>query len=155
MTAGYSLDPAGILATSFADSHDGLIVLRGVSFTSLCEHHLLPFTGTATVAYVPGETVVGLSKLARLVHCYAARLQIQERLTDAIADVSQWPTFQGYGPIPGIAEAVYEHRTDEMVDSRIRCTNTNGSTHTEVIYEWEPGERIVMVLQDFSPPLSR
>jgi hypothetical protein len=75
-------------------------------------------------------------------------------ITDTIADVSQWSRFEGYGPLPGIAEAVYELRTDDMVDSRIRCTNTDGSTHTEEIYEWEPGERIVLVLQDFSPPLS-
>jgi hypothetical protein len=76
-------------------------------------------------------------------------------ITDTIAEVSQWAAFTGYGPLPGIQEAVYEHRSEDMVESRIRCTNTDGSTHTEVIYEWEPGERIVMVLQDFSPPLSR
>lgn len=85
MTRGYQDDPADILKTAFAESHDQMIVLRGVHFTSLCEHYLLPFVGTATVGYVPGERVVGLSKLARLVECYARRLQIQERMTDQIA----------------------------------------------------------------------
>ena len=62
-----------------------MIILRGIRFHSLCEHHLLPFYGIATVAYIPGK-VVGISKLARLVLCYARRFQIQERLTSQIAD---------------------------------------------------------------------
>lgn len=87
LTSGYGEDPAEILAVTFAEACDEMIVLRGVSFTSLCEHHLLAFTGTATLGYVPGAgRVVGLSKLARLVDCYARRLQIQERLTTQIAD---------------------------------------------------------------------
>lgn len=87
MTAGRHDDPAKILSTTF-DKHayDQMVVLRGVEFVSLCEHHMLPFTGRAVVAYVPGERVVGLSKLARLVDCYARRLQIQERMTQQIAD---------------------------------------------------------------------
>jgi GTP cyclohydrolase I len=65
--------------------HDEMVVLRGVRFQSLCEHHLLPFVGVAHVGYVPVARVVGLSKLARLVACFARRLQIQERMTDQIA----------------------------------------------------------------------
>lgn len=85
MTAGYQLDPADVLRTVFTEAHDQMVVLEAIDFTSLCEHHLLPFTGTATVGYVPRQRVVGLSKLARLVECFAARLQLQERLTDQIA----------------------------------------------------------------------
>lgn len=85
MTAGYSEDPAAILSTTFDDRCDEMVMLRGIDFVSLCEHHLLPFTGTAVVGYVPGDRVVGLSKLARLVECYARRLQVQERLTNQIA----------------------------------------------------------------------
>lgn len=85
MTAGYSQDPAEILSRTFEESSDELIILRGISFYSTCEHHLLPFYGTASVAYLPGK-VVGISKLARLVDCYAKRLQIQERLTRQIAE---------------------------------------------------------------------
>lgn len=86
MTAGYSLDPADVLGTTFDVGSDELVLVTGVQFTSLCEHHLLPFVGTASVGYLPGERVVGLSKLARLVDLYAHRLQVQERLTTQIAD---------------------------------------------------------------------
>lgn len=85
MTGGYSEDPSEILSKTFEETSDELIVLRGIEFCSLCEHHLLPFYGTASVGYLSGE-VVGISKLARLVHCYARRLQIQERMTREIAD---------------------------------------------------------------------
>jgi len=85
MTAGYREDPAEILSRTFEESSDELIILSGISFYSTCEHHLLPFYGTACVGYLPGK-VVGISKLARLVSCFAQRLQIQERMTRQIAD---------------------------------------------------------------------
>jgi GTP cyclohydrolase I len=84
MTAGYDESPADILSRTFEESSDELIVLRGIDFHSMCEHHLLPFQGVAHVGYLPGK-VVGISKLARLVHCFARRLQIQERMTQQIA----------------------------------------------------------------------
>ena len=84
MTGGYDESPADILSTTFAEQSDELIVLRGIDFHSTCEHHLLPFHGVAHVGYLPGK-VVGISKLARLVHCFARRLQIQERMTQQIA----------------------------------------------------------------------
>jgi GTP cyclohydrolase I len=86
MTVGYLQDPAIILNRSFEQPHDELVVLRGTRFTSVCEHHLLPFSGTAAVGYIPTDRVVGISKLARLVECFARRLQIQERMTQQIAD---------------------------------------------------------------------
>jgi GTP cyclohydrolase I len=88
MTAGYREDPAEILSTTFEETSDELIVLRGIEFYSICEHHLLPFYGTASIGYLPGD-VVGISKLARLVNCYGRRLQIQERLTRQIAEAIQ------------------------------------------------------------------
>ena len=88
MTAGYAEDPAEILSRTFEETSDEMIVLRGITFHSMCEHHLLPFQGTAAVGYLPGK-VVGISKLARLVHCFARRLQIQERMTRQIADAVQ------------------------------------------------------------------
>ena len=88
LTSGYADDPAEILSTTFDESSDELIVLRGIDFHSMCEHHLLPFYGSASVGYLPGR-VVGISKLARLVHCYARRLQIQERFTSQIAEAIQ------------------------------------------------------------------
>ena len=85
MTAGYDEDPAEILSRTFEETSDEMIILRGISFYSTCEHHLLPFRGEAQVGYLPGR-VVGISKLARLVNCFARRLQIQERMTRQIAE---------------------------------------------------------------------
>ena len=85
MTAGYAEDPAEILSRTFDESSDELVILRGISFYSTCEHHLLPFYGQAVVGYLPGK-VVGISKLARLVECFAKRLQVQERMTRQIAE---------------------------------------------------------------------
>lgn len=84
MTAGYAQDPADILSRTFEVPHpDEMIIVRGVPFESLCEHHLLPFAGTACIAYLPapGARVVGLSKLPRLLECFTRRLQTQERIT--------------------------------------------------------------------------
>lgn len=89
MTTGYSQDPAQILARTFDVDHAGTpILVTGVPFSSLCEHHLLPFAGTADIAYqpAPGAPVAGLSKLPRLLDVYARRLQTQERLTRQVAD---------------------------------------------------------------------
>lgn len=85
MTAGYDEDPGEILGRTFDEESDELIVLSGISFYSTCEHHLLPFYGAACVGYLPGK-VVGISKLARLVNCFARRLQIQERMTRQIGE---------------------------------------------------------------------
>jgi GTP cyclohydrolase IA len=98
MTAGYQMDPKKVLSTVFTSDNDEMVVVRDVSFYSLCEHHVLPFTGKATIGYVPGEApiqppnghgrqykIVGLSKLPRLIQVYAKRLQVQEQLTQQIA----------------------------------------------------------------------
>ncbi len=86
MTRGYEDDPAQILARQFDGPPDQMIVVRGIRFTSLCEHHVLPFIGTCVVGYLPGSRVVGLSKIPRVVECFARRLQMQERLGENIAD---------------------------------------------------------------------
>src|SRR5688572_16467261 len=81
------LTPKPFSATTFPndEGYDELVVARGIPFHSLCEHHLLPFIGVAHVAYLPGERIVGLSKLARVVESFARSLQVQERLTGQIA----------------------------------------------------------------------
>lgn len=86
MTEGYNQDPGEILSTVFEAEYDQMVVLADIPFSSLCEHHLLPFIGTASVGYLPDDSVVGLSKLARLVNCFAHRLQLQEQMTTQIAE---------------------------------------------------------------------
>src|SRR5262249_38812668 len=85
LMAGLSEDPPRHLKTVFHETYDEVVLLRDIEFHSLCEHHLLPFTGKAHVAYLPDGRVVGLSKLARLVEGFARRPQVQERLTTQIA----------------------------------------------------------------------
>jgi GTP cyclohydrolase IA len=84
--AGLHLDPARHLKKVFVEQYDELVLVRDISFNSMCEHHMLPFMGTAHVAYLPGDRVIGLSKLARVVRCVAARPQLQERITSQVAD---------------------------------------------------------------------
>ena len=86
--AGLHQDPAEILATTFDEDHDELVLVRDIALYSTCEHHLVPFHGVAHIGYIPGPDgrVTGLSKLARLVEVYARRPQVQERMTTQIAD---------------------------------------------------------------------
>ena len=87
LTEGYDLDPATIVGDAlFSEDYDDMVVVRGVNFFSLCEHHLLPFFGQVHVAYLPKGKVVGLSKVPRIVDAFAHRLQLQERLTRQIAE---------------------------------------------------------------------
>ncbi|MBJ7574996.1 GTP cyclohydrolase I [Luteimonas sp. MC1828] len=87
---GYALDPGRILGRSFDPAgYDDMVLLRDIPVRSVCEHHMAAIRGVAHVAYLPGQRVVGISKLARLVDAYARRLQIQERLTAEIADTLQ------------------------------------------------------------------
>jgi GTP cyclohydrolase I len=85
------LSPRPFRMTTFEndEGYDELVLARDIPFTSLCEHHALPFTGVAHVGYLPGDRIVGLSKLARVVEHFARRLQVQERMTVQIADLLQ------------------------------------------------------------------
>ena len=85
--AGLYSDPARHLKKCFQEQFDELVLVREISFNSLCEHHLLPFMGVAHVGYLPGGQIVGLSKLARVVDEVSHRPQVQERMTDQIADL--------------------------------------------------------------------
>jgi GTP cyclohydrolase I len=87
MFEGLALDPGRHLDVTFPESYDEIVLVRDIPFTSMCEHHLLPFTGVAHVAYLPNGRVTGLSKLARVVEEVARRPQVQERMTQTIADL--------------------------------------------------------------------
>ena len=88
VTAGLRMTPEEVLTTTFDIGHDEMVMVRDIELWSMCEHHLVPFTGVAHVGYIPAESgkITGLSKLARLVDVYAKRPQVQERLTTQIAD---------------------------------------------------------------------
>ena len=95
---GYDEDPALHLARTFEEvgGYDDIVLLRDIPFQSHCEHHLAPIIGKAAIAYLPGQRVVGISKLARVLHGFARRLQVQERLTAQVADCI-WEQLQPVG----------------------------------------------------------
>lgn len=86
MLSSIGKSPEGLLDTQFTEDYDEMILLKDIPFVSMCEHHFLPFIGTAHVAYIPRNKIVGLSKLARVVDFYARQPQIQERMTRQIAE---------------------------------------------------------------------
>lgn len=124
LTRGYEMDPAEILSTRFRCDSKDMVLLRRTPFASVCEHHLLPFVGTVSIGYIPTtHQVVGISKLARLIDCFALRLQIQERMTRQIADsIAEYVTPN----VAVIVRAVHQCMTTrgvkkdgEMVTSRM------------------------------------
>lgn len=93
LTSGYGVDPKSVIKsfTDGAERYDEMIVVRDLPFFSICEHHMIPFFGTATIAYIPDKRILGLSKFGRLLEIFSRRLQVQERLTVQIADALQEP----------------------------------------------------------------
>ena len=90
LTKGYEQDPIAILQSAmFKEEYKQMVVVKDIELFSVCEHHMLPFVGKAHVAYIPNGTITGLSKIARVVECFARRLQVQERLTVQIRDCIQ------------------------------------------------------------------
>jgi len=87
LTSGYESEPEDVVGSGiFSAEGEGVVLLRDVEFHSLCEHHLLPFFGRVHVAYLPGDKIIGLSKIARIVDLFSRRLQVQERITEQVAD---------------------------------------------------------------------
>jgi GTP cyclohydrolase I len=87
LTAGYHVDPDALINEAiFSVNYDEMVLVKNIDFSSLCEHHMLPFMGQVHVAYIPNGKVVGLSKIPRIVEMFARRLQVQERMTVQIAD---------------------------------------------------------------------
>jgi GTP cyclohydrolase I len=97
LTGGYGESPESVVGDAlFAEEHQSMVLVKDIEVYSLCEHHLLPFFGKAHVAYIPNGKIMGLSKIARIVEVFARRFQVQERLTDQIAQ-AVWDTTQPQG----------------------------------------------------------
>jgi GTP cyclohydrolase IA len=90
LTRGYDMQVADVVGDAlFTESHENMVLVRDIEFYSMCEHHMLPFYGKAHIGYIPNGTIIGLSKLPRVVDVFARRLQVQERMTEEIADALQ------------------------------------------------------------------
>ena len=136
--AGYRQSPEELLGRAFpADDYRGMVILKDIEYFSTCEHHLLPFYGKAHVAYLPGDRVVGISKLARLVDLFARRLQIQERMTDQIADAIE--THLGASGVGVVVEGIHlcmrsrgvGKQNSTMVTSALRGSLTGAEGRAE------------------------
>jgi GTP cyclohydrolase I len=137
---GLHVDPREHLRKFFSEKCDEVVLVRDISFNSMCEHHMLPFMGTAHVAYLPGKRVVGLSKLARVVEAIARRPQVQERMTEQIADLLE-EQLQARG-VAVVIEAVHTcmtirgvHKPGSIcVTSAMKgCFRTKASTRAELM----------------------
>jgi GTP cyclohydrolase I len=139
---GYDEDPGLHLTRTFKEvgGYDEIVLLKNIPFQSHCEHHMAPITGTASIAYLPSDRVVGISKLARVLHGYAARLQVQERLTAEVAQ-SIWDNLKPQG-VAVVIEAQHGCMTGRgvkthgvsMVTSRmLGCFLENPHSREEVL----------------------
>jgi GTP cyclohydrolase I len=140
--SGYGEDPAVHLQRTFEEvaGYDEVVLLRDIPFQSHCEHHLAPIIGTASIAYLPTDRVVGISKLARVLNGYARRLQIQERLTAEIAQCI-WDNLQPLGVAVVIkashgcmtGRGVRTHGVDMITSKVLGCFRDDPSSRKEVL----------------------
>jgi len=128
MTQGYHQDPKQILGDAlFESSNNEMVLIRDIEFYSLCEHHLLPIIGRAHVAYIPNGKVVGLSKIPRMVNIFARRLQIQEQLTEQIAQaIDEVIEPKGVGVVLQARHMCMEMRGVEKINSATTTSALRG-----------------------------
>jgi len=128
MTQGYTQDPKQILGDAlFESSNNEMVLIRDIEFYSLCEHHLLPIIGRAHVAYIPNGKVVGLSKIPRMVDIFARRLQIQEQLTEQIAQaIDEVIKPKGVGVVLQARHMCMEMRGVEKINSATTTSALRG-----------------------------
>jgi GTP cyclohydrolase I len=147
MFSGLRKDPAVVLRKTFAEKYDEMVLVKNIGFESMCEHHLLPFFGKAHIAYVPNGRIVGLSKLARIVEILSRRPQVQERMTEELADlVMQELDARGVGVVVEASHTCMAIRGIRKADSV--CTTsalrgvflTNQSTRSEFMAHIQTGK---------------
>ena len=106
LTRGYDMQVADVVGDAlFAEAHENMVMVRDIEFYSMCEHHMLPFYGKVHIGYIPNGTIIGLSKLPRIVEVFARRLQVQERMTEEIAEALQ--SVLGAKGVGVVVEAVH------------------------------------------------
>lgn len=139
---GYDSDPALHLSRTFAEvgGYDEIVLLKDIPFQSHCEHHMAPIIGTASIAYLPTDRVVGISKLARVLHDYAERLQVQERLTAQVAQAI-WDNLQPQGVAVVVraqhgcmtGRGVKTHGVSMVTSRMLGCFLTDANSRKEVL----------------------
>jgi len=134
LTSGYKSNPDDIVKNAaFTAEANNMIILRDIEVYSLCEHHMLPFFGKCHIGYIPSKTVLGISKVARVVDCYARRLQMQERLTAQIADaIRSSVDAEGVGVVMECRHLCMMMRGVEKQNSVMTTSSVLGTFHSSV-----------------------
>ena len=144
LTQGYSQDPETILnSAKFAEDYKQMVVVKDISFYSLCEHHVLPFYGKVHVAYIPNGYITGLSKIARVVDVYARRLQVQERLTTQIKEAIQ----STLNPLGVMVVIEAQHMCMQMRGVEKQSSVTTTSDFTGIFKEAKTREEFISLIK--------
>lgn len=145
LTKGYEQDPAGILSSAvFIEDYKQMVIVKDIDFFSMCEHHVLPFFGKAHIAYIPNKTVVGLSKIPRVVDVFARRLQIQERMTTQIKDCIQ----QTLNPLGVMVVIEAQHLCMQMRGVEKQNSITTTSDFTGVFNQAKTREEFISLIRE-------
>lgn len=145
LTRGYEQDPIAMLkSATFQEEYNQMVVVKGIEFYSLCEHHILPFFGKVHIAYIPNGTIVGLSKIPRMVDIFSHRLQVQEHLTKQICDCIQ----QALAPLGAIVVIEAQHLCMQMRGIEKQGSTTKTIYYTGVFEKNEKREEFLKMIQE-------
>jgi GTP cyclohydrolase I len=145
LTKGYTQDPAKILSSAvFIENYKQMVIVKDIDFFSMCEHHVLPFFGKAHVAYIPRNSVTGLSKIPRVVDVFARRLQIQERMTTQIKDCIQ----QTLNPLGVMVVIEAQHMCMQMRGVEKQNSITTTSDFTGVFEQAKTREEFISLIKN-------
>ncbi|MDD6014843.1 MAG: GTP cyclohydrolase I FolE [Prevotellaceae bacterium] len=145
LTRGYSMDPVATLRSAmFQEDYDQMVVVKGIEFYSLCEHHILPFFGKVHVAYIPNGNIVGLSKIPRMVDIFSHRLQVQEHLTKQICECLQ----QALNPLGAIVVIEAQHMCIQMRGIEKQGSSTTTMYYTGVFENIEKRKEFISLIRN-------